>query len=420
MNNNHTRKLFSNFFALSIIQGTNFLIPLLVMPFVISRIGVSGFGVISVAQVVMVYLSTVSDYGFNLTATRDIALNKEGRDTEKISGIFFTVLASKIILTALAFLLLLILISCVPFFKANFDVYLSGFTYVIGQSLLVSWFFQGMERMKFITISVLLARIVFVILVFVFIKHPNDAFLFLFFFGLGNIVAGLFSIYVAMYFFKLKFKYPVLSIIIQELRNGWQIMISNLFINSYSYTNIFVLRLFVSDLTVGYYSIAEKIFFAIRQILGVFSQVIYPQVCQVVQKSKEQTAGFFKMIYQPFLWILVAGSFTVFIFSYQITQVFVGNRSDLPGLLLRMLSLVPIIVGLNIPAYQVLLGFNLKKSYLRVLTLGAIINLGLNILLANMWGAIGTVITIIVTELFITIGLNKELNRKNLIEYIKW
>ena len=77
MSKNYRARLFSNFFALSIIQGTNFLIPLLVMPSVISRIGVSGFGVISVAQVVMVYLSTISDYGFNLTATRDVALSKE-------------------------------------------------------------------------------------------------------------------------------------------------------------------------------------------------------------------------------------------------------------------------------------------------------------------------------------------------------
>ena len=420
MSKNYRARLFSNFFALSIIQGTNFLIPLLVMPFVISRIGVSGFGVISVAQVVMVYLSTISDYGFNLTATRDVALSKESGNTERLSSIFFTVLTSKIILTGLSFLLLLILISVVPFFKANFKVYLSGFTYVIGQSFLVSWFFQGMERMKFITISVLFARIVFAILVFLFIRQADDAYLFLFFFGLGNIVAGLFSIYMAKYFFKLKFIYPLLSNIIHELRNGWQIMISNLFINSYSYSNIFILRLFADDLTVGYYSIAEKIFFAIRQVLGVFSQVIYPQVCQIAQRSKDQTAGFFKKIYQPFLWIFTAGSGIVFIFSHQITQIFVGNESDLPGLLLRMLSLVPIIVCLNIPAYQILLGFNLKDSYLRILTLGAIINIGLNIFLANLWGAVGTAIAIIITELFITIGLNKELQKKNLIDYIKW
>jgi len=412
-------KLFSNFFALSIIQGTNFLVPLLVMPYVISRIGVSLFGVISVAQVVMVYLSTVSDYGFNLTATRDVALSKGDRSTEKVSRIFFTVLTSKIIITALSFLFLLILISVVPFFKANSQLYLSGFTYVIGQSLLVSWFFQGMERMKFITFSVLFARVVFAILVFVFIKQPKDAYLFLFFFGLGNIIAGFFSIYIAIHFFRLKFLYPLWPDIIHELWNGWQIMISNLSINIYLYINIFILRIFANDLIVGYYSIAEKIFFAIRQILGVFSQAIYPQLCMLTVKSKNQTVIFFKKIYLPFLLLISIGCSVVFILSPQITQIFVGNGSSLPSLLLRMLSFVPIIVCLNIPANLILLSLNKKKSYLRVSILGTIVNVCANILLANVWGATGTAFAIIITEAFITIGLNVELYRNNLIGYVR-
>lgn len=419
MSINYKGSLLSNFFALSIIQGANFLVPLLVMPFVISRVGVSSFGVIAIAQVVMVYLSTVSDYGFNLTATRDVAINKEEGDTEKISRIFFTVLTAKIIVTALAFLGLLVLIRVIPFFKADAHLYLFGFTYVIGQSLLVSWFFQGMENMKFITYGVLLARLVFALLVFIFIRQEKDAYLFLFFLGLGNIIAGLFSIYLAIYIFKIKLRVPLWSDIANELRNGWQIMISNVFINTYLYGNIFILRAFASDLTVGYYSIAERIFFAIRQILGIFSQVIYPHICQLTQKSKDQTVVFFKKIYQPFLMLTCVACGALFILSPQVTQIFVSDESSLPGRLLRMLSLVPIIVCLNIPAYQILLSFDQKKSYLRILTIGTIINIVANLFFAYRWGASGTVLAIILTEIVITIGLNYELYKNKLTDYIK-
>lgn len=419
MSKNHKRKLFSNFFALSIIQGTNFLIPLLIMPYVISRIGVSWFGVISIAQVVMVYLSTFSDYGFNLTATRDVALNKGLENTEKISRIFCTVLASKMIITLLSFLILIALVNIVPLFKEHSLLYLSGFTYVIGQSLLVSWFFQGMERMKFITFSVLLARLIFAALVFIFIRQAKDAYLFLFFFGLGNIIAGLISVYIAIHIFRLRLLYPLLTDILHELWNGWQIMTSNLSINIYLYINVFILRIFANDLIVGYYSIAEKIFFAIRQILGIFSQAIYPHVCQLVEKSKNQTVIFFKQIYLPFLLMVSAGCLTVFILSPQITQLFAGNESTLPGLFLRMLSFVPVIVCLNIPANLILLALNQKKSYLRISILGTIINVFVNILLVNVWGAEGTALAIIITEVFITIGLNVELYRNGLAGYLK-
>jgi polysaccharide transporter, PST family len=416
MNKNYGGKLFSNFFSLSIIQGINFLIPLVVMPHVIQRIGVALFGIVSVAQIIMVYLSTISDYGFNLTATREIALSKE---KTKISAIFFTVLSTKMIITIFSFLLLLILVRVVPFFQDNADLYLSAFTYVVGQSLLVSWFFQGIEKMKFITFSVLIARLIFAILVFTFIRQKEDAFLFLLFLGLGNIIAGGFSICIAIYVFKLDLFYPRRADVISELKNGWQIMVSNVFINTYLYCNVFILRIFATDIIVGYYSIAERIFFAIRQILGIFSQVIYPHVCQLTQTSKDQTGSFFRRVYLPFLLLVGLGSCFVFIFSPQITRIFIDNGSNLPGLLLRMLSLVPIIVCLNIPAYQILLSFDQKKSYLRILAFGTIINVSANILLANVWGSVGTAVAIIITEIFITIGLNQQLYKNHLTGYIK-
>jgi hypothetical protein len=51
--------------------------------------------------------------------------------------------------------------------------------------------------------------------------------------------------------------------------------------------------------------------------------------------------------------------------------------------------------------------------------LGTIVNLGANVLLAKLWEAPGTVVAIIITEIFITIGLNRELYKNNLTEYIK-
>src|SRR5438034_9120456 len=87
-------RLFSNFMALSILQGANFLLPVLVMPFVIKKIGADGYGVVAVAQGVMLIFCTVADYGFNLTATRSIALHRG--DVKINARLFFTVIACKL------------------------------------------------------------------------------------------------------------------------------------------------------------------------------------------------------------------------------------------------------------------------------------------------------------------------------------
>lgn len=410
------RKLLSNFIALGIIQGANFVLPVLVMPFVIRRIGADLFGVVSVAQVVMIFLSTISDYGFNLTATRDIAVFKD--DKEKISRIFSTVLVSKFFICGLTFLLLLFLTLVIPVLKSHFVLYMLGFVYVIGQSALVGWFFQGMEKMQYITVSTLIARLLFVFLVFLFIQAKTDYIYFLFFLGIGNIVAGLFSIYLAVRIFKLNYYRPGWKDIRKEISEGWHITVSNLSINTYQYINIVVLRLFTNDLVVGYYSIAEKIFFAVRQVLGVFSQAIYPHICQLTQKSKEETSRFFKQFYKPFLFLLALGCTVVFILAPYIIQIFIGTQVALPVLLLRMLSFVPVIVCLNIPAYQVLLAFNRKKSYFNVLVSATIVSLVTNLLFCYSWAAVGTTVSIIVTELFVTSGLNWELYKNRLASFL--
>ena len=417
MQKSNSRKLFSNFIVLSIIQGANLLLSLLVIPYVIVKVGADGFGAIAVAQMVMTYLSTISDYGFTLTATRDIAIFKD--DREKISKIFFTVLTSKLLISVLLFIFVFLLGMFTQIFGDRFLLYALGFAYVIGQSLFVNWFFQGVEKMQYITISTLIARLIFVALVFIFIHQKADSILYLLFFGIGNIIAGLLSIFLAIRIYKLQFIRPRRIDLTSELKEGWQITISSLTVNSYFYSNVFILRFFTSDLVVGYYSIAERILFGVRQIITLFAQVIYPHVCRLAKKSKQEANAFFKQIYFPFLLLIFLGCCVLFFFSKQIIHIFIGNESFLPVLLLRLLSFVPVIVCLNIPAYQVLLAFDHKKSYVQVLTLGTVVNLIANILLVNIWDATGTAISIIITELFITVGLNLELYKSNLINFIK-
>ncbi len=417
MEASYKNKLFSNFIALSIVQGTNFLLPLLVMPFVIVRIGTDGFGIVAVAQVVMIFLSTISDYGFNLTATRDIALYKD--DHVRISRIFFTVLTCKLLITASLLFLLVISFAIIPVFYQHFTLYTLGFTYVIGQSLFVNWFFQGKEKMHYITISTLISRLIFVILVLLFINQKEDGNYFLLFMGVGNIIAGLFSIFLAIRFFKIVYYRPLWADIIAEFKNGWQITLSNISINTYLYSGIFILRIFTNDLTVGYYSIAERIFFAVRQVLSVFSQVVYPQICQLSLKGKIATNTFFKQVYMPFLFLVVAGCGLLFILSPQVIYIFIKSESAVPVLLLRMFSFVPVIVCLNIPAYQLLLAFNKKKIYLTILGVATIVNITTNIILVNYMGSSGTVLSIILTELFITTGLTIGLYKNNLAGFIR-
>src|SRR5690606_13073584 len=97
-----------------------------------------GFGKIAFAAAVVVWFQTVSDWGFNYTATRDIARNRDNPD--KVSEIFSNVLWARIVLMLLSFMLLIISINTIPYFEENQTILLVTFLLVPGHILFPDWF----------------------------------------------------------------------------------------------------------------------------------------------------------------------------------------------------------------------------------------------------------------------------------------
>ena len=401
--------LLYNFSSLGVIQGVNFLLSLIVIPYVINIVGAAGFGVIAVAQVLMFYLSVTTDYGFNRTAIRDVALYKN--DPQRISRIFFTVLFSKLFICLLAFLLLLILVFTVPLFRTHSQLYLLAFSFVVGQAVLVNWFFQGLEKMQYVAFASLFSRLLFVGMVVLFLQQKTDAGLYIFFMGMGNVVAGLISIYAVIRFYKLKFYLPRWADLRYEFKEGWPVTVTNLSQTTIQYIGIFILRLFTNDLVVGYYSIAERIYFAMKLMLDVFQQAAYPRVCLLMQGGLKQVIQFFRRSYVPFLVLVILGSAAVLLLAPGIITFFLGQTNEHSTFLLRILAVAVIIVCLNIPACLVLLAGDHKKDYLRVFSVGTIVNIVANLALAPWLHATGTVLAVIITEVLITAYLYREIIR---------
>lgn len=399
------KRLFLNFSSLSIVQLSNVLLSIFIVPYVVRKIGPGEFGVIAVAQVVVIYLAVLTDYASDQTATREIAVFRNDNDPLPLSKIFFSVLFSKLIVCLVCFGLFITLVILVPLFYAHMNLYMLAFVFVIGQAMLINWFFLGTEKMQFITIPALVGRIVFVLLSFLFIKQKTDSSLFLLFMGLGNIVAAAFGMMIAFRIYRLQFVWPGWMDVKHRLKNGWHITLSNLSMTTCQYIGVVILRIFSNDILVGYYSIAEKIYQSIKLMLSVFSQTVYPQTCKIIQKGLHQTISFFKQAYIPFFLLVLAGCIVVFFFSSEILYVFIGHHYQDAAFYLRMLCVALIIVCLNIPAALILLASDHKKSYLKVFALGTIVHLAGNFLLAHYYQATGTVIATIITEMFITITL---------------
>ena len=254
------RTLFINFISLSLIQGTNYILPLLIFPYLVKVLGVENFGIMAFAQTIALYLMVITDYGFNLSATKDIAIIRD-TDAPAITRIYNEVMTTKLVLLVLTFSFLAGLIFFIPFFRKEYFLYLCSFTIVIGQMLNPTWFFQGMEQMKYATILNVVSKGIFTILVFVFIKSPTDYWLANLLQGGGSMVAGILSQQFVIKNFNIKISIAGFEKVLSQLNKSWPVFISNFAIMACFSNNIFILGLFANKLTIGYYSIAEKNYF---------------------------------------------------------------------------------------------------------------------------------------------------------------
>src|SRR5690554_835565 len=216
--NKDGRTLVANFGYLSLLQVAGYIFPLITMPYLARVIGVDGFGKIAFASAVVVWFQTVSDWGFNYTATRDVAKNRD--DKEKVSEIFSNVLWARCLLMIVSFLLLLITIFIVPIFRENYAIILVTFLLVPGHIMFPDWFFQAMERMKYITILNLISKLLFTIAVFVFIKNKSDFILQPLFTTLGFIVSGIISMYVIIYKWQIRIKRPEFASVLITIKGS--------------------------------------------------------------------------------------------------------------------------------------------------------------------------------------------------------
>ena len=293
----HTKKylsqdkkdLLSNFFSLTFLQGFNYLLPFLTLPYLVNILGVEKYGLVIFAQSFIIFFNIIVDFGFNLSATREISIHRE--DREKISEIYSSVMLIKLFLTLASFFVLLFFVFTIDKFNSEILLYLISFLMVIGQALFPIWYFQGHEKMKYITFINILSKLIFTIAIFLFVKEKTDYLLVPLFNGIGVLIGSLYAIYIIKKDFNQKIILQELKTIRHYFNQSSQFFLSRVSVSIYTAANSFVLGIFTNNTMVGYYSVAEKMYLAIQSPYTPLTQVLYPYI------SKNKNIHFFKKVF---------------------------------------------------------------------------------------------------------------------------
>jgi len=264
----------SNFLSLSVLQFINMILPLITLPYLVRVLGVEMFGLVSFVLSIIMYFNIIVSFGFELSATQQISLCRD--DLKKVGKIFSNVLAVKLFLFLLSAIILIILVFSIDTLKENAILYLSTFGIVFGNLLLPSWLFQGMENMKYITFANIISKGIFTIFIFVFINDSSDYIYVPILNSLGAIVAGIYSLWLAFYLFKLPLILPRRVNTLDQIKSSYHFFLSRLANNGSRYYATTIIGICFGNIIVGYYTMAEKLFYAFNSLGSVVSQVIYP------------------------------------------------------------------------------------------------------------------------------------------------
>lgn len=368
------RKLFSDTFFYALIQASNFAIPLISLPYITRVIGVEKFGVIELALVFVNFFVLLVKYGFDYTATRDVATHKEDKD--KLNIIFTEYMIAKILILMAAVVLFLLCLINVQSIKGVETIYILTFLGVTADYLLPTWFFRGKGDIKVVAIINFFSKLLFLPLIFIFLTEEDDYFYRPLIMSLSSILFAAIGLMYAIKKYELKFNFVSFYSSLLLIYQSTPMYISTCLIFLSGAFNIVIIDNYTnaSALDIGNFAAANKVIQIIQNVVILsISQVFYPFFVSSYVNNKDK---FGQLIFVTFAIKVTFGLFIAFIlyvFSDLIVTIVFGDQFSKASEYLSMMAFIPLLILLaNLFMIQALAGMG-RDVYVMLINICAFI-----------------------------------------------
>ena len=404
-NTENKKRLFSNFMSLSVLRGFQFLIPLITLPYLVRTIGIENFGLVNFALSLGLYFGAIIQFGFGITATREIARHRD--DPDKLAKIYSITLSASVILALISAIFFSLIVLSVEKFNAYLNLYLFTLAFVVFQSLFPIWFFQGMEKMKYITFLSLGMSLIYLVSLFLFIKHEEDFFLVPLLQAIAAMITFVLAIVVIHKQFKISFKTPQwveIKITYQEGRHAFIVQLAP---NLYNNSAVFLLGLFTNNTAVGLYTAATKVIEVLMSFGTILTSTFLPYLSRALNK------------HNAFMYLMVTSGalLTIFaiVFSGFIVNLLYGESNNIVSQYILLLSPWILLIftrnalGVN---YLMLTGY--EKEYKNIILYSSITSFLMALILIPYFEIMGAIASVNIAALLMAaFTINKYLKVKN-------
>jgi len=392
------KSLIESFFSLSILNGLNVILPLVTLPYILRIIGSSNYGIYAYVYALISYLLLINNYGFNFSATKQIAQNKQ--DTNRINIIYNSVIACR---------LLLFIVGAAIFGALSFILldtadkqflFIMGLGIVLGDTFNPIWLFQGMEKMRYMTIVNIISKTIFTVLIFVLIRNAEDFRYITLINSCGFILAGVVSTIIAKKQFGISFFIPRQKDIIFQFKEGAALFGTSVGTNLYGNANVFILSFFVSDAMVGVYAAAEKIIKSSQTLTTPILQALFPHISKdFSERDRQYQIAKIKSLSKNIFLLLIIPNIGILLGSKVLIHIFCGTGYEESIMLLRIMSPIFTIGALNYALGIVgLVNMDQQKSFFIGVVIAGLVNVIFLTSTASYWGVYAASVAIPLSE----------------------
>lgn len=360
------KSIVANFSYLSAFQLFNILLPLVIYPYLIRVLGTETYGVVIFSQAIIMYFSMLINFGFNISATKDVAEYR--KNPKKLNEIVSTVFIIKAFLWIFSFIILVGLILFIPSLQKHWLLFIFSFGITFNELLFPQWFFQGIEKMKYITIINITSKILFTFLIFLYVKNEQDYLLVPLFQSMGAFIGGVIAIYVVLVKEKISIGLQKITIVKYYFLESLPLFISAASVQIYVNANKILVGAFLGMTEVAYYDLGEKVLRLIKTPVGMLGQAAFPSLA--IQKSVKKINNVMKVgIFITSVLILL-----VFIFSDLIVTILGGSDMQNAVPIIRILSVSGLMVAVSqFLGTSRLIIFGYKKEFTQVILSSGIV-----------------------------------------------
>ncbi|WP_460669825.1 flippase [Larkinella ripae] len=387
------------------IQVSNFLLPLLTVPYVVRIIGPERLGLLNFSLAYIAYFNLIVNYGFDMAAVRSIAANRNDRDL--INRVYSEVIAGKFLLWIVSTIAFTLITLGNPEFKAHLWLHVCTYTACLGMVLSPFWLYQAMEDLSRVAVFNLAVKIVFTLSIFLLIQQADDYLYQNLALGVSQLLVNIVALWLAMRRFQVRFTWPNFRQLRNRFRDDSTLFFSSVMITLYAGSNLFFLGLFSSTYYVGIFAAGTRLEGITRSfmVLGL-NQAFFPIVVHAFGQSREQGLAMIRKVIFPLTIALSLLSIGLWVIAPYFIPLFYGPQFQDAIPILRIISLLPVIIGIsNLLGIHTMLNLRMDKAFFAITALGSVLGLSLNLLMIQRYNHLGAAYSWVITEAVVMLAM---------------